>query len=48
MISVLNKEKVISIRGLYKSFEGNHVLQGIDLDVYKGENVVVLGTVRNG
>ncbi len=39
---------VISIRGLYKSFGQNHVLQGIDLDVYKGENVVVLGRSGTG
>ena len=48
MISVASKEKVISIRGLYKSFEGNDVLRGIDLDVYKGENVVVLGRSGSG
>jgi phospholipid/cholesterol/gamma-HCH transport system ATP-binding protein len=39
---------VISIRDLYKSFGDNHVLQGIDLDVYKGENVVVLGRSGTG
>lgn len=39
---------VISIRGLYKSFGENHVLQGIDLDVFKGENVVVLGRSGTG
>ena len=27
------KELVISIQGLHKSFEDNHVLNGIDLDV---------------
>lgn len=43
-----NREKVISIRGLYKSFGDNHVLRGIDLDVYKGENVVVLGRSGTG
>jgi phospholipid/cholesterol/gamma-HCH transport system ATP-binding protein len=41
-------EKVISIRGLYKSFGSNHVLRGIDLDVYKRENVVVLGRSGTG
>src|SRR2546423_11606598 len=41
-------EKVIEIRGLYKSFGENHVLRGIDLDVYKGENVVVLGRSGTG
>lgn len=48
MIPVVSREKVISIRGLYKSFDGNHVLQGVDLDVYKGENVVVLGRSGSG
>jgi len=47
-ITSVNKEKVITIRGLYKSFGENHVLRGIDLDVYKGENVVVLGRSGTG
>ena len=33
-----NRENVITIRGLYKSFGDNHVLRGVDLDVKKGEN----------
>lgn len=41
-------EKVISIRGLYKSFGDNRVLQGVDLDLYKGENIVVLGRSGTG
>lgn len=44
----ISKEKVIAITGLYKSFGENHVLRGIDLDVYKGENVVVLGRSGTG
>ena len=44
----VGKEKVISIRGLYKSFGDNDVLSGVDLDVYKGENVVVLGRSGTG
>lgn len=47
-ISGDTREKVITIRGLYKSFGENHVLRGIDLDVYKGENVVVLGRSGTG
>src|SRR6478672_11130523 len=46
--SIATEEKVISIRGLYKSFGENHVLKGIDLDVFKGENVVVLGRSGTG
>lgn len=41
-------EAVISIRDLYKSFGSLHVLRGIDLDVYRGENVVVLGRSGTG
>lgn len=41
-------ETVISIRNLYKSFGDKPVLQGIDLDVHRGENVVVLGRSGTG
>ena len=36
------------MRGLAKSFEDNHVLRGIDLDVYEGENLVILGRSGTG
>lgn len=45
---VNNKEAVIKIRDVYKSFGNNHVLRGIDLDLFKGENVVVLGRSGTG
>jgi phospholipid/cholesterol/gamma-HCH transport system ATP-binding protein len=43
-----SNEVVINIRGLEKSFGANKVLRGIDLDVHKGENVVVLGRSGTG
>jgi phospholipid/cholesterol/gamma-HCH transport system ATP-binding protein len=43
-----NNKTVIYIRNLYKSFEENSVLQGIDLDLFEGENVVVLGRSGSG
>ncbi len=47
--SKIDKEQsVISIKGLYKSFGDLKVLRGIDLDVFKGENVVVLGRSGSG
>jgi phospholipid/cholesterol/gamma-HCH transport system ATP-binding protein len=41
--AINNKNIVISIRGLTKSFGSNHVLNGVDLDLFQGENLVVLG-----
>lgn len=41
-------EKVIEIKGLVKSFRSYDVLKGVDLDLYKGENLVVLGKSGTG
>jgi phospholipid/cholesterol/gamma-HCH transport system ATP-binding protein len=41
-------EQVISIRGLYKSFGDLPVLQGIDFNLFKGENIAVLGKSGSG
>src|SRR5476651_2304028 len=41
-------KEVIKIRGLKKSFEDYAVLRGIDLDLYQGENLVVLGRSGTG
>ena len=41
-------EPVMIIRNVYKSFENNHVLIDFNLDLYKGENVVVLGKSGSG
>ena len=39
---------VISIKDLKKSFESNVVLDGIEIDVFKGENIAVLGRSGSG
>ncbi|HVW98550.1 MAG TPA: ATP-binding cassette domain-containing protein [Mucilaginibacter sp.] len=39
---------VISIRGVAKAFEDYAVLRGIDIDLYQGENLVVLGRSGTG
>lgn len=41
-------ESVISIKGLYKSFGDLEVLKGIDFNLFKGENVAVLGKSGTG
>jgi phospholipid/cholesterol/gamma-HCH transport system ATP-binding protein len=43
-----NKKIVITLRNIKKSFGQMEVLRGIDLDVYQGENVVVLGRSGSG
>jgi len=43
-----DKHVVISIKGLHKSFEDNNVLRGIDFELQKGENVIVLGRSGSG
>ena len=45
---ITNKESVISIKGLYKSFEELDILKDINLEVFKGENLVVLGRSGSG
>lgn len=42
------KEIVIDIEELCKSFGNNHVLRGVNLQVQRGENVVVLGRSGTG
>ncbi|WP_432712047.1 ABC transporter ATP-binding protein [Pedobacter sp.] len=44
----LQLDKVIEIKGLDKSFGTFNVLKGVDLDLYKGENLVVLGKSGTG
>jgi phospholipid/cholesterol/gamma-HCH transport system ATP-binding protein len=39
---------VIRIKGLKKAFEDYSVLRGVDLDLYQGENLVVLGRSGTG
>jgi len=41
-------ESVISINGLYKSFDDVEVLKGIDFTLLKGENMAVLGKSGSG
>jgi phospholipid/cholesterol/gamma-HCH transport system ATP-binding protein len=41
-------EKVIEIRGLKKSFGAQHVLKDVNLELFKGENLVVLGKSGSG
>ena len=44
----MSKEVKIKIRNLHKSFGKKHVLNGVDLDVHKGESLVVIGGSGTG
>lgn len=44
----ISAEVVVRIRGLKKAFGSNAVLRGFDLDVHRGENVMVLGKSGSG
>ena len=46
--NINNKESVISIKDLKKSFETLTVLNGINVDIFKGENLAVLGRSGGG
>lgn len=41
-------KSVITIRDLYKSFGDLHILRGVNMDLFKGENLVVLGRSGTG
>ena len=40
--------KVVEVRNLYKSFGDNKVLDGLNLDLYQKENLVILGKSGTG
>ena len=42
------REKVVVVRDLYKSFGDLDVLEGVDLDLFREENLVVLGRSGTG
>ncbi|MBQ8751253.1 MAG: ATP-binding cassette domain-containing protein [Alphaproteobacteria bacterium] len=44
----MTKEVKIKIRDLHKSFGKKQVLNGVDLDLYKGESLVVIGGSGTG
>ncbi len=45
---MIKEEPVILIRDLHKSFGNNHVLAGFEINLNKGENLVVLGKSGSG
>jgi phospholipid/cholesterol/gamma-HCH transport system ATP-binding protein len=48
ILSIDTNDLVIDIKGLYKSFGKNDILKGVDINVKKGESLVVLGKSGSG
>jgi ABC-type polar amino acid transport system ATPase subunit len=44
----LGDEVIVSARGLHKFFGPVHILRGVDLDVWKGEAVMIIGRSGSG
>jgi putative lysine transport system ATP-binding protein len=44
----MNENKIIEINKLYKNYGSLEVLTGIDLDIYKGEVIAVIGSSGSG
>src|SRR5210317_2518776 len=45
---ISNREIVLKIKNLYKSFGNNHVLNGFNMHLYEGENLVIMGKSGSG
>lgn len=44
----MTHEKVVEIKDLYKSFGDQQVIKGLNVDLFKGENLVVIGKSGTG
>ena len=44
----MEREEVIIVKQLYKSFGDKHILRGIDLTLHKGENLGIIGKSGTG
>jgi phospholipid/cholesterol/gamma-HCH transport system ATP-binding protein len=46
--NISDRVKVLQIKDLYKSFGDNHVLNGFNMTLYQGENLVIMGKSGSG
>lgn len=44
----MNQKPIITIKNLRKSFGDNHVLEGFNMNLYEGENLVIMGKSGSG
>jgi phospholipid/cholesterol/gamma-HCH transport system ATP-binding protein len=48
MTNPTEKKPIIEIKNLKKSFGDNHVLEGFNMELYEGENLVIMGKSGSG
>ena len=48
MENLNDRVPIIKIEGLRKSFDDNHVLNGFSMELYEGENLVIMGKSGSG
>jgi len=46
--NISNREIVLEIKNLHKHFGNNHVLNGFNMKLFKGENLVIMGKSGSG
>ncbi|WP_338733420.1 ABC transporter ATP-binding protein [Mangrovimonas cancribranchiae] len=46
--TITSRELVLEIKDLHKSFGDNHVLNGFNMKLYQGENLVIMGKSGSG
>jgi|SRR5690625_245565 len=44
----MNRKPVLELKNIQKSFGNNHVLRGFNLQLYEGENLVIMGKSGSG
>jgi len=47
-VNISKKDVVLELKDLYKSFGDNHVLNGFNMKLYQGENLVIMGKSGSG
>jgi phospholipid/cholesterol/gamma-HCH transport system ATP-binding protein len=46
--NILKRDTVLELKNLHKSFGNNHVLNGFNMKLYQGENLVIMGKSGSG
>jgi len=48
MSEAVNKDPIISLRNVSKAFQGNKIIDNVNLDIYPGETFVIMGCSGSG